>query len=216
MLESTVCPNWFEWVKVAVSLATFGSIVVGYLAYKANLSKIDEDRERDRDKELLTQVKSSFAWAYDVLTNEGRDNPPQANRLNWLTCARHLLRAEKLVKQISSQIYKTVYAEIEEYWRHKFYMVLSHESMRSGSYYLNSARPEWPENIEISSALVIVDFSNWKEGSVDPTNDVDREALFQTGRGVKGGSAGRGLERYILRLNEIRDQRDAAARESPR
>ncbi len=213
MLESIVCPNWFEWLKVAVSLATLGSIVVAYLAYKANLSKIEEDRVRDRDKELLAQVKSSFDWAYNVLTDEAKNIPPEANRLNWLTCARHLLRVEKLVKQISSPTYKTIYSEIEEYWRHKFCMALSHDSLRSWSYYSNSAKSEWPENIEISSALVIVAFSNWKEGAADPTDDVDREALIKTGGGIKGGSAGRGLEGYIVRLNQIRDQRTDSATE---
>lgn len=207
------CPNWFEWLKVVVSLATFGSIIVAYLAYRANLTKIEEDRVRDRDKELLAQVKNSFEWAYNVLTDEATHIPPDANRLNWLTCARHLLRAEKLVKQISNPTYKTVYAEIEEYWRHKFYMALSHDSLRNWSYYADSAKPEWPENIEISSALVVVDFSNWKKGAVDPTDDVDREALIKTSGGIKGGSAGRGLEGYIVRLNQIRDQRNASAPE---
>ncbi len=213
MPDSIALPNWFEWLKVAVSFATFGSIVVAYLAYKANLAKIEEDRVRDRDKELLAQVKNSFAWAYDVLTDAAKHNPPEASRLNWLTCARHLLRAEKLVKQISSPTYRTVYAEIEEYWRHKFYMTLSHNSLRSWSYYANAAQPEWPENIEISSALVIVDFSNWKTGTTDPTDDVDRDALIKTGAGIKGGSAWRGLEGYIVRLNQIRDQNNASAPE---
>lgn len=214
MPESTVFPNWFEWLKVAVSLVTFGSIVVAYLAYKANLTKIEEDRVRDRDKELLAQVKNSFEWAYDVLTDKAAHIPPEANRLNWLTCARHLLRAENLVKRIASPTYKTVYAEVEEYWRHKFYMALSHDSLRNWSYYSDSGKPDWPENIEISSALVIVDFSNWKEGAADPTDDVDREALIKTGCGIKGDSAGRGLEGYIVRLNRIQDQRNASATES--
>lgn len=214
MLQSTVFPNWFEWLKVVVSLATLGSIVVAYLAYKANLTKIEEDRVRDHDKELLAQVKNSFEWAYDVLTDKATHIPPEANRLNWLTCARHLLRAKNLVKRIASPIYKTVYAELEEYWRHKFYMALSDDSLRNWSYYWDSGKPDWPENIEISSALVIVDFSNWKEGAADPIGDVDREALIKTGGGIKGGSAGRGLEEYIVRLNQIRDQRNASATES--
>jgi hypothetical protein len=210
----TAFPSWFEWLKVSVSLATFGSIVVAYLAYKANLTKIEEDRTRDRDKELLAQVKSSFEWAYEVLTDKEESIPPDANRLNWLTCARHLLRAEKLVKQISSPTYKTVYSEIEEYWRHKFYKALSHDSLRSWSYYSDSAKLDWPENIEISSALVIVGFSNWKEGAADPTDDVNREALIKTGGGIKGGCAGRGLEGYIVRLKQIRDSHNASSTET--
>lgn len=142
MLTSTVYPNWFEWLKVAVSFATFVSIIVAYLAYKANLTKVEEDRARDRDKELLTQARSSFEWAYAILTDESTHIPPEANRLNWLTCARHLLRPEKLVNQISSSTYKTVCAEIEEYWRHKFYMALSHDSLCSWTYFSDTARSE--------------------------------------------------------------------------
>ena len=44
-------------------------------------------------------------------------------------------------------------------------------------------------------------------------DDVDRDALIKTGAGIKGGSAGRGLEGYIVRLNQIRDQRNASAPE---
>jgi hypothetical protein len=207
MPHSITYPNWFEWLKVAINVATFASIVIAYLAYRANLKKIAEDRVRDRDKELLAQVQKSLEWAYNVLTDESERTPPKPNRLNWLTCARHLFRGRKLADQIASPTYRTVYAEVEEYWRHKFYIALSHEELRNWTYFADASEPDWPENIEISSALVIVDFSNWKQGTIDPTDEVDHEALIKNGGGLKGGWAGRGLEGYIVRLRDIRDRK---------
>lgn len=203
MLALTANQNWVEWLKIAIGVATLSSIVIAYLAYKANLQKADEDRVRDRDKELVAQLQKSFHWAYDVLTDKGKEIPPKADRLNWLTSSRHILRSEQLVKQISSSIYKTVYAEVEEYWRHKFYVALSHSSLRNWKYYAHPLSEAWPENIEISSALVIVDFSNWKRGATDPTDNVDRDALINAGGGTKG-AAGQGLEAYIVRMREIK------------
>lgn len=206
MPQSIICPSWFEWLKVIISLATFGSILVASLAYRANLKKIAEDRERDRDKELLVQVQRSLEWAYNVLTEESQRIPPEPNRLNWLTCARHLLRSRKIADQISGLTYRTVYAEIEEYWRHRFFVALSHDRLRNWNYYADSSKPQWPENIEISSALVVVDFSNWRQGATDPTDEVDRDDIIKNGGGVKGGSAGRGLKGYITHLQRIRDR----------
>jgi hypothetical protein len=209
MQATTGTQELFEYIKLLVSVASFGSIVIAFCAYRTNLKKIGEDRIRDKDKELLAQIKNSFEWAFGALTNDAKCIPPEPDRINWLTSARHLLRAEKLIKSIENQTYKIICAEVEEYWRHKFYMALSNDRLRSWDYYADTKRPDWPENIEISSALVIIDFSNWKEGAIDPTDAVDREAMINSGQGIKGGNAGRGLEGYIVRLNEIRIHRNS-------
>ena len=191
-----------------MSVLTLVSIVIAYSSYKANVQKLSEDRARDRDKELLAQTQKSLEWAYAVLTADGKTIPPEPDRLNWLTAARHLLRAKKLAGRIEDSTYRTVYEEIEEYWRQMFYAALSHERLRSWTYYADQTKPEWPEKIEITSALVIVDFSNWKEGTPDPTDEVDRDDLIKNRSGLKGG-AGRGLESYLFRIEEIKAQRNA-------
>jgi len=199
-----------EWIEIAglgVSILTLVSIGIAYLTYKANARKQNDDRIRDRDKELLDQAQKSMQWAYEALTDDGKNNPPIADRLNWLTSARHLLRAKKLADRIEHQTYRVIYDEIEEYWRHRFYVLLSHESLRKWTYYADQGRPDHPENIEVTSALVIIDFSNWKEGVPDPTNEVDRNALID--RGVLMSRAGRGVEAYLARFEEIRVQRSA-------
>lgn len=207
--------NWLELSKLLVSILTLASIVIAYRSYRANLTKQNDDRIRERDKELLLQVQKSFQWAFDVLTDEGKEAPPKANRLNWLTSARHLLRTKKIADQISSETYRTVFEEIEEYWRHKFYIALSDEQLRSWTYYADQSNLSWPENIEISSALVILDFSNWKKDAPDPLKEMDREALIANRSAFLCVAAGRGLEAYMVRFEEIKAKRNAAIQPTP-
>lgn len=200
--------SWVELSKLLVSILTFLSIVIAYRSYRANLLKQNEDRIRERDKELLLQVQKSFQWAYDVFTDDGKEVPPKASRLNWLTSARHLLRANRIANQISSKTYRTVFEEIEEYWRHKFYIALSGDQLRSWTYYADQSDPNWPENIEITSALAILDFSNWKNDTPDPLKEMDREALVANRNAFLCISAGRGLEAYMARLEDIKAKRN--------
>jgi len=206
-IELLTTSQWIEIAKLTLSALTLASIVIAYLSYQTNLKKLNDDRIREIDKELLAQSKQSLQWAYDVLTDEGRSIPPPADRLNWLTCARHLLRAQDISKHISGQTYKSVYAEIEEYWRHRFYASLGHESLRSHIYFEDTKNAEWPENIEITSAAVIVNFAAWSKITVDPLESVAREDLLNADSGFRTVAAGRGLESYIVRFEEIKAQR---------
>ena len=196
----------FELVKVTIGAAALVSIWVAYRAYRANLQKQQEDRVRDADKELLSQAQTSLEWAYNALTQNGENIPPKSDRLNWLTCARHILRQNEMAEKLGGTTYKIVYAELRDYWQHKFYLALSDTGLFNPAYFRNEENSAWPEKIEISSALVIVDFSNWKEGVRDPTDDVDRAAMMADGNCFKG-SAGSGLRAYIRELEEIRGSR---------
>jgi len=105
--------NCVEWIKIAISALTPFSIFITYLAYRANLGKINDDRERERDKEYLSQFKTSLEWSFNALTADGTELPPKADRLNWLTAARHILRAKKIKAQITHLTYLTIADEIE-------------------------------------------------------------------------------------------------------
>ena len=201
---SNALAAWMECIKLGISLLTLVSITLAYLGYQANLKKVNDDRERDRDKELVMQFQKSLGWAYDVLTDEGNSVPPKADRIKWLTSARHVLRAKRLQEQIKGDTYRTVADELEEFWRYKFYVALANDELRKWTYFANTNNPEWPENIEISSALVVIDFSNWKHDASDPTDAVDRDYLINQASGLKGGYAGRGLEAYLCRFEEIK------------
>ena len=200
----------FEIARLLVSSLTLVSVFVAFLAYRANLRKQEEDRVRDADKELLAQAQKSLEWAYNSLTDSGTSISPKPERLNWLTSARHLLRHSKIARCIRSDTYKTVHAEHEEHWRHRFYLALDHNSLVSTGYYANSETQSWPENIEVSSALVVVSFSNWPKEVKDPTDEVDRAALLNDTEALKG-RAGRGLRAYIARLSEAKAKMKATA-----
>ena len=205
--------GWMEILKLGISALTLVSIVIAYLAYRTNLRKQREDQVRDNDRELLAQAQKSFQWAYDVLTDNGEHIPPRADRLNWLTSSRHLLRQRKIAKRIDSETYQLVYAEVEEYWRHRFYTALDHPSLRSRGYFADLEKPRWPENLEISSALVVVEFSGWNKERTDPTEEVDREQLLESDA-LRGGHASRGLRSYVNWLQEIKIERAAGGVQS--
>lgn len=209
MIACTV--NCIEWIKVGISALTLISISIALLTYRANLKKIRDDKDRERDKEYVSQFQRSLEWSFNSLTDDGRSIPPKADRLNWLTASRHILRAKNIGSQITHPTYKTIAEEVEEYWRHKFYLALSDPALRDWHYFIDRDKPAWPENIEITSALVIVDFSNWKQGAIDPTDSVDREHLIKHASGVKGGNAGRGLETYISHLEELQASRHGSS-----
>jgi hypothetical protein len=199
-------PIAIEIIKILLGSAALGSIWVAHSTYKANLNKQKEDRIRDADKELLNQAERSIEWAYNVLTQNGEHIPPLADRLTWLTCARHLLRQSDIAAKLKGETYKTVYAEIEEYWRHRFYLALSDPSLLSSSYFRSKEGHKLPENIEVRSALAVIGFARWKEGTPDPTDGVDKEKMIAD-LSTDGGSAAAGLSDYIRQLEEAKTRR---------
>ena len=207
-------PLWLtiglEIVKVVIGGGALFSVGIAYKAYKANLLKQDEDRARDSDKELLTQSQKSLEWAYDVLTNIGKNLPPDPDRLNWLTCARHIKRHDELALKIKSATYRTVHADIEEFWRHRFYVALNNESLMKASYYgsVHTSTPQ--EQIELISALVVLTFARWKEDAVDPLDIVEKADLIGSGDVFKS-AAGRGLQSYMSERDNWRATRNAQA-----
>ena len=89
---------------------------------------------------------------------------------------------------------------------------MDHNSLVSTGYYANSESQPWPENIEVSSALVVISFSTWPKGLKDPTDEVDRAALLKDTEALKG-RASRGLRAYIERLSEAKAKMKATAGE---
>jgi hypothetical protein len=190
----------------ALAAALF-SAWTAYRAYKVNLRKAQEDRTRDRDKELLSQIENSFKWAYESLTEDGKSIPPKADRLNWLTSARHLLRADTLSKKITSDIYRTILAEKEEFWRHRFYLALQDVSVRNPAFFenRNEARKKGP--IEPRSAKVIIEFSAWKNGAEDPIDTVESGPISQATHGIS--SASMGFNDYLATLDQRRNNQSS-------
>ena len=192
--------NWIEPLKLVISIITLASIAIAFFSYRTNTKKINEDRVRDRDKELILQTQKSLQWAYDVLTENGKNLPPEPNRLNWLTSARHIMRAEKLSSQIASATYKTISKEIEEFWRHQFYIALNHKSLAQWTYFSNNKSLLSPENIEPRSILIIAKFCEWKEDQEDP---IDSVVLSLPEKGLSGYIR-IGFPQYLIEIDAFR------------
>jgi hypothetical protein len=211
-------PTWatilVEVLKLAIAFATLGSIYLAYKTYQANVRKQDEDRVRDSDKELLAQAKQSLKWAYNALTEEDTNVPPRANRLNWLTAARHLLRHKKLAAQIRSDTFKTVHSEIEEHWRHQFYLALDHNQLAEAAYFRPQQNTRVPEQIFPVSAMVIVEFSAWPKDRQDPLDEVDKVAMEAKGQ-CFSGRAGRGLRSYMELLGQAAHEKEMIVKVTP-
>ncbi|SDD56335.1 hypothetical protein SAMN05192589_107121 [Paracidovorax valerianellae] len=194
--------------------ALFSAAALGLVAFSTDVARRAhaDDKQKARESEFLTQIERSYEWAYGVLTGDGKDHPPRPIRLNWLTAARHLVRCEKLSKRLESETYLLLSEEIREYWRHQFYLALSDAALRNPLYF--SGGPEGP--IDTASALVVVAFSNWDRDYPDPLHGVDLGELIDSGRGM-AGTAGRGLEKYLVTLPHIVEQWEArrAARGEP-
>ena len=186
----------------ALAAASF-SALTAYKAYKVNLRKTEEDRVRDRDKELLAQIENSLKWAYDSLTEDGKSIPVKADRLNWLTCARHLLRANTLSMKIVSETYRTIRDEKEEFWRHRFYLALRDISFRNPGFFENGyATTAGGGPIEPRSAKVIIEFSAWRNGAEDPIDSVENGPISHEDYGKS--SASMGLNEYLALLEQRR------------
>lgn len=189
--------------------ALFAGLALGAVAIGTDQARRSflAERQWSRDEKFAEQIQKSLQWAYDVLTDGGSSIPPTADRLKWLTCARHLLRAQKLMKQVKTQEWITIVEDHEEFWRHKFNLAMGSLNLRDWRYFANSAgNAIIRENIEITSAMVVVDFGNWRKGRSDITDEVSREELIANGNPYSG-SAGRGLQAYVNVLQRERMER---------
>ena len=187
-----------ETLRTLFSGLTLVSIIIAYFTFKTNKAKNDEDKKIAKDKEVNLQATQSLEWAYEVLTQGNVNQVPEPDRLNWLTAARHIQRYYKLRGLIKTDTYKLLNAEVEEYWRHTFYRLLDRRKMANINYFTDNANQEWPENIELTSAMIISEFSQWDENIEDPIDIVEREDLIN--KGAFKGVFGRGLRTYSERL----------------
>jgi hypothetical protein len=149
-------------------------------------------------QEILNQAVLSLERAYTALTNDGTETkPPAADRLNWLTAARHIERYKKLKAKLAFDTHRTVCEEHEEYWRHKVYVCLDAPHQLSLAYYKEKLHPERRAEIEPRSALVIHDFAKWPEGREDPIDRVDIKTIMERNEILKGNH---GLKQYLETL----------------
>ncbi len=127
-----------------------------------------------RNQLLLEQAVKSLERAYEALTDKGRSvSPPAADRLNWLTAARHIVRYKKIkAKIVCAKIHKLLCEEHEEYWRHQFYLCLKDSSTLPLGYYQSGP-------IEPQSAIIVHGFAEWPGSMRDPIDVTDTDKILR-------------------------------------
>jgi len=190
-----------EYVKPFLETVTALGTLVALVGLAITVYKNQKDDQAAIERDLLEQCKRSLEWAYSALMPDLSSDIAPASRLNWLISARHILAYKEIKKSIKLQPQLRICNDFEEFWRHRFYLALSHQRM-SGPGYWSDPSPLGPENIEIRSALVVVAFSNWS--GVDQIDSVDAKTLLDGGD--VGGNAGRGLRAYIENVSNWKEQ----------
>ena len=192
-----------EW-RTIFSGVTLVSVLFVVLNYWLARGKAKNDSEIAKDKEICDQAINALERAYLTLTGEnGNTSAPEASRLNWLTTSRQIIRFKKLKSKLKTDLYKLVCSEHEEHWRHQFFLCLEYSDLSSESYYQDRHMlPLTSENIDSTSALVIINFKQWNPDLDDPLNDVDKNQLLNDGYTLNGE---RGLSDYIATLDAERE-----------
>ncbi len=190
--------------------ALFAALALGAAAYSADSTRkaYQEERQRNHDVEYVSQVRMSYEWAYNALTDDGGKMPPRPDRLNWLTAARHLVRAESIAKQVESVAYRAILEEHTEYWRLQFYRALNMTANTAVDYLkrpVDETGVKVGLGVDLDSAMIVSRFMSWKEEVIDPLTTVDRATLEAFTRGQSGGIFF-GLNRH---LDQIADGKRA-------
>jgi hypothetical protein len=144
----------------------FFTITIAFLNYFSN-------QKTKRDEEITKQSILALERAYEILTDNGKNTaPPWADRLNWLTTARMLARYEKLKGRLKTDLYKTICKEQEEYWRHRFYLLIKDWKLYPLSYF--EEKPSGELGIEPESAVTIFGFSILGFPESKEQNDIEK------------------------------------------
>lgn len=176
-----------DQVAIVAAAIAFGSAVVSVLA-------IYVPWRNTHDSEVFKEAVLALERAYRSLMLEADSNGrPEADRLNWLTSARHLESYKSLRNSLKTSLYRRLCLEHEEYWRHEFYLALLKNRIFEVAYFERGP-------IEPRSAIVIYGFAAWPNKKQDLIDLLDLEALFKESEVLKGNY---GLQQYLARFPQF-------------
>lgn len=155
---------------ICSAVAAISSVYIARRSYKLSVSVID----KDYNKGLLEEAQLLLEHAYNMLTNDGKNiDPPLANRTNWLASARYIEQYKDFKSRITDETHRLICDRKEEYWRHKFHLVLDQPHFDQKTYYNGGSPKDFTKSIEPRSAVVIHAFSMWNEQEIDPIEHVN-------------------------------------------
>lgn len=155
-----------NWIAILIDLAplgTFFTITIGFLTFSSN-------QRIKRDEETTKQAVLALERAYEILTDNGKNIVPVlADRYNWLATARMLTRYEKLKKKLKTDLYKIICEEQEEYWSHRFYLLIKKHKLYPYSYFVDIQDIPIikPDSAVIIFGFTILGFPGGKETNDD-------------------------------------------------
>ncbi|MBB3291683.1 hypothetical protein FHT39_000322 [Mitsuaria sp. BK045] len=179
--------TWDATTMATVASAVFAGLSAIFAAVSAILSArtIKVQQQTQASQAILQQAELSLQWAWEALTEQGKHvDPPLADRLNWLTAARHIERYKQLKLAITDSAHKTICEEREEFWRHRFYLSLPAKTYLQPGY-LRTQTP-MQNGLEKTSVAVVFAFSSWPESKQDPIADVHVQNLLEGSKVLNG------------------------------
>lgn len=205
-----------EWSRFGSYLGGVLSPVLAFLSFIGLLLAFNtQSKEAARlknesdDLNYFNHAVKSLERAFEALVTRssrysGDNGLPlvqlSTDRLAWLTCARLLLSAQDVSKQISqtSSGLLALYEGEEEHWRHQFYE-LFHDTKTSGmlrhpSFFANPGMLGGTE-LDERSVRVIFEFSDWPEDKLDP---IDAVPLFSMDELREMNASMSGVRGYVL------------------
>ncbi|MCY1559294.1 hypothetical protein D9M68_963160 [compost metagenome] len=106
-----------DQIAIVAAAIAFGSAIVSVLA-------IYVPWRNTHDSEVFKEAVLALERAYRSLMQGAEpDSRPAADRLNWLTSARHIESYKSLRNSLKTELYRRLCREHEEHWRHEFYLV---------------------------------------------------------------------------------------------
>lgn len=180
------------------------SVIIAIASALIAIFAVYVPRRDQHDQQLLQQSILSLERAYNSLTSNGqRLTPPPADRLNWLTSARHIIGYKALKNRIKTPLYLALCEEHEEFWRHEFYLALDMHKIYSSSYYDQGPPPDLRSPIEPRSAIIIYSFATWPKSKSDPVDSIDTKLLLQQSDFLAGNH---GLREYLAKFPKLTDE----------
>lgn len=160
-----------DWIAFAAAVVAAASLIVSWRTAVYQ-------RKTANDRELLGQMILTLERAYSSINDENSLAPPIQSRLSWLTAARHIATFKSLKTELTTQLYKNLCEEHEEYWRHQFYILLSR--IDNSSYFeWNNQKDTGANSINPVSAALVFAFSNWPKDRKDPLDDFSLKKIIQ-------------------------------------
>ncbi|KFX62362.1 hypothetical protein [Paraburkholderia fungorum] len=195
-------------VKLFASIASpvIAAIAMCVSAYIARTAIKTPQRDRE-SKNHLDQAILSLQRAHGALTNDGRAERAEPDRLNWLTAARHIEMYKKLKQGVTEPSHKVMCEDHEEYWRHRVADAIDMYALRPKGWY-EEDRANRRSGLHPESLVIVYGFASWPDDKGDPIDEADLAAIAAAHDVRKGNH---GLRDYLERfpVNAVLNAADA-------